>query len=435
MSDDPKEKKKDLTGLHELPQAEPSPDEQKDPFAMDELQPIEKIDAFESIDQIGMIDHPAPVEDAPPMEEPPAPAEEAPPVEAVAPEAEVTPFEQPTEQSFELSSDAQTFDSSANDQAFQMPEAQSFENPTDFQTDSSQSFGNDQSFTEPLPEPAQDQGFGTTPPTVDDPFAFDAPAVSVKTLPSSEPLSFGEPPKTLGGTSKVPANESQDLDASPPMDYLESMKSYSEKTRETSFDPRKRYPFHLLIQGAFDPYARDKLLLFITENPVGTNSSELDLQIKSERVLLPRISEYAGIKLIQDLRDTGLTFRLAPSSVDEDEVTSEAPSVSIHYSNATSGAGAGKNIPILPKDQFDQKIYEVIDTIQMVQFLKAEMLEVEKSDLFQELLTRMTSAIKRKANALGAVAITNVHHKVDPMRLPSQYKLELNATLLKKAEA
>lgn len=230
------------------------------------------------------------------------------------------------------------------------------------------------------------------------------------------------------------ASASELLEPEPPLDFMESMKSYSEKAKETAFDPGTRYPFHLLIQGDFDPYARDKLLLFINENPVGTSSSELDLQINGGRVLMPRISEFAGIKLIQDLRDSGLRFILKPSDQDPDEVIPNAPSLSVHYSDQTSAKKIQSSppIPVLPREMLDTKVYEVIDSLQMVQFLKAEILEVEKSELFQELLDRMTVAIKNKAKILGANAITSVQHKITPLRLPSQYQIELSATLLKK---
>ena len=337
MSEDPKtpkstdEQKKDLTGIFDLPQAEALPDEEKDPFAVNELQQVEQIESFDSIDSLGMMDHPT---------------------EESAPE-----------------------------------------NPA---------------------EPAIREA---TPELPSDPFALAANEVH------ADPFALPQEPLSADPIE----------DAAPPMDFLENIKSYSEKARETAFDPGARYPFHLLIQGDFDPYARDKLLLFITENPIGTNSSELDLQIQGGRVLFPHISEFAGIKLIQELRDSGLSFSLSPSPLDADEITPTAPALTLHYSdqNQTETRPAFV-IPVLRKENIDQKVYQVIDTIQMVQFLKAEILEVEKSELFQELLDRMTSALKRKANTLGGSALTELHHQITPLRLPSQYQIELSATVLKK---
>ncbi|MBC7396492.1 MAG: hypothetical protein H7333_03535 [Bdellovibrionales bacterium] len=221
------------------------------------------------------------------------------------------------------------------------------------------------------------------------------------------------------------------LDAAPPLDYLDGLKHYSQRTQEFAFEPGIKAPFHLSLQGTFDPYSRDRLLLFINENPIGINSSDLDLQLKSGRVLFPRISEFAGIKLIQDLRDSGLLFKLTPSSRDEDEAVQAAPPLVFSYESGTEDA-VTSDIPVLPEAGFDPKLWKVIDSMQMMQYLRAEILEVEKSELFQNLIDRMLEALKRKAKLKGADALNGLTHEVKALRLPSQYQVELRANLLKK---
>jgi hypothetical protein len=214
---------------------------------------------------------------------------------------------------------------------------------------------------------------------------------------------------------------------------IEGLRSYSEKSKESAFDPGTRNPYHLIISGPFDPFSRDKLLVFITENSVGISSSDLDFQINAGKVLFPRVSEFSAIKLTQDLRDTGLTFQVFPSSRDEDEMIPGAQSLRFEYRESSGQPKSGHGrIPVLPLDAAQNNGYKIIDSIQMVQYLRAEILEVEKSDLFQELLDRMTNALKRRAEAKGAEALTSLAHKVTALRLPSQYQVELSATLLKK---
>lgn len=220
----------------------------------------------------------------------------------------------------------------------------------------------------------------------------------------------------------------------PPKPVLEELKTYSESRKAAPFEPGIRNEFSLIMSGEFDPYSRDKLLLFITGNPVGLGSSELDFQIKAGRVLIPRISEFSGIRLIQELRDSGLVFKLIrPGEGDAQVGASPLEQGRFHY-ESESGSKADHELPVFSLGMFQPEEYQVLDSIRMVQFLRAEMLEVEKSDLFQELLERMTEALKRRARLKGAHALTALEHRLTPLRLASQYQVELSASLLKRRE-
>jgi hypothetical protein len=316
--------KKDLTGLHELPPADPVVQEGVSEFSLNEAPSIEQVDQFEPLDQIGMMDHPAPPEEPPAME---SEAMEVPPLEA------------------------------------QNIEPQPMESHS-----------------------VEPQAPDSLPPTTPDPFA--------------------EPPL-----------------------ILEELRSYGESRKAAPFQPGIRVDFHLQISGEFDPYARDKLLLFITDHPIGMTSSELDFQIQAGRVLLPRISEFSGIKLIQELRDSGLRFALTPSSTEE--AFEQEPRIT-HF-----GEGEPEprpEIPVLPENAIQPDEYRVMDSLQLVHYLRAEILEVEKSELFQELLERMTSALKKRAELKGAHALTRLQHRITPLRLPSQYQVELSASLLRRVQ-
>src|SRR5262249_37607678 len=101
--------------------------------------------------------------------------------------------------------------------------------------------------------------------------------------------------------------------ATPSHDPLDDLRQYSQSIQGTSQLVQVLVPYHLYLTGTFGPFERDKLLLFITENEIGLSSQDLDLQIRSGKVFFPRISEFAGIKLIQELRDSGLQFRFVAS--------------------------------------------------------------------------------------------------------------------------
>jgi hypothetical protein len=341
------EKKKDLTGLHELPQADPVPSESgEDPSAFSVQEPVEQIQDFESLDQIGMMDHPATPEE---QESASAPEETPPVMEEPAP------------------------------------------------------------FPESTPDIGAFQG---------DPFPGDAPPPEADPTPdfSSDPI-FPEFP-----VSNSPP---------PPTAVLDEIRQYSEAKKEAPFDPGVRNEFHLLISGEFDTYSRDKLLLFLDNSAIGMTSSELDFQIKMNRVLLPRISEFSGIKLIQELRDSGLSFILKNSDPEDSLHVAQDEGVRIKIDFSES-PNLEQELPIYVSESYDVKAYALLDSIQLVQFLRAEILEVEKSELFQELLDRMTASLRKRAQLKGAHALTHLKHTVTPLRLPSQYQVELSASLLKK---
>lgn len=325
--------KKDLTGLHDLPPADPVEPEGGSDFSVNEAASIEQVEQFESIDQIGMMDHPA------------SSAEEFPPA------------------------------------VFQEP-----------------------------------------PPFLEDPLQV-LPEQGTA-VPESAPEDFLIHQSVQDTMQEPPTAEA-------PVPLLDDLRIYSESQKSAPFDPGIRLEFHLQISGDFDPYSRDKLLLFITDHPIGMTSSELDFQLQAGRVLLPRISEFSGIKLIQELRDSGLDFSLAPAS-SEDFAEHEPRRAQFGESG---GAQPQIEIPIFPEGAYSPADYVVLDSLQLVHYLRAEILEVEKSELFQELLERMTSSLKKRAQLKGAHALTRLEHRITPLRLPSQYQLELSASLLKKTES
>jgi hypothetical protein len=400
MSDDSQkdEKKKDLTGILELSALMPPASAEellKDPFAVNEIQPVEQVDDFQSIESMDMIDHePAP--------EPAASAEAPPPIEAASDDA-FPVSGSPSESEFSIDLNSPSEPAPTNDWAI-VPEAPATSAGTPF-------------------------NFALDTPSESDPSSLGQTGDNTPTTGFS--FKNDTAPEVTSASDPFPHAAQTRAPSEPAATGMDGVKQYSERSRESTFSKNAKNPFHLWMHGSFDPYSRDKLLLFITENPMGLNSSELDRQINAGKVLFPRISEFAGIKLIQDLRDSGLSFKLTPSSRDADEVIPEAQGLRLAF-EANAATGTEHALPVLPEGVIDTKLWQAFDSIQLVQFLKAEILEVERSDLFQELLERMTISLKQKARLRGANAIADLQHQLKPLRLPSQYQIELKATLLKK---
>jgi hypothetical protein len=374
MGDDsPINPKKDLSGIFQLP---PDPSDGKATSADGEEnlnfeKKIEKIDSFESLDQLGPLDHPVETHTASPEDD--------------------FPVSLPSEGEISESFSQDENKASASEAVFSSDEPIAEED--DFA-----------SLTSDAKAAAHDA----------DPFAPD----------------FG----LSHSTSSVSEPDTTDSEK-----MLDGLRHYSEKAQENALREKAVareaeifHPFHLHIQGNFDVYAQDKLMLFITEHQIGISSSDLSLQIKSSRVLFPRISEYAGIKLIQLLRDSGLTFSLKESEQYTEVANDEG--IQYHY----SGEGRRKtdvealDLPILSGHPTALALYQEIDSVRADQFVKAEMIEFEKSEILQNVIERMTEALKKKAALKGAHALGKLKQTITPLRLPSQYQISLEASVLKK---
>lgn len=292
-----------------------------------------------------------------------------------------------------------------------------------------------------VPPPAQSSSTGTfaNPPT-ETVESFDSivpdmslpePTSADKTAPISaeEPLQKNEFAAPIGHTptEMLPPEPSPEPDA-----VLDEIRNYSHSVQGTSQLVDIFVPYHLYLAGSFGPYERDKLLLFITENEIGVSSQDLDLQIRSGKVFFPRISEFAGIKLIQELRDSGLKFKFIPSDRDRDEPVQQDKPLEYHYEAAITQLPTLAPIPVLADDSKHLAEYTELEVIQISQYLKADIVEAEKSDLFQEIVERMVESLKQKARIKGGNALCRLQQKTTPLRLPSQYQVLVQATVLKK---
>ncbi|MBS1960306.1 MAG: hypothetical protein JST80_12585 [Bdellovibrionales bacterium] len=219
-------------------------------------------------------------------------------------------------------------------------------------------------------------------------------------------------------------------DAADPV--MDEIRNYSHSVQGTSQLVDIFVPYHLYLSGTFGPYERDKLLLFITENEIGVGSQDLDLQIRSGKVFFPRISEFAGVKIIQELRDSGLKFKFVPSDRDRDEPVQQGEALEYHYQSPVTPLPTLMPIPVIGDDSKQLADYTELEVISLNQYLKAEIVEAEKSDLFQEIIDRMVESLKQKARIKGGHALCRLQQKISPLRLPSQYQVLVQATALKK---
>jgi hypothetical protein len=135
---------------------------------------------------------------------------------------------------------------------------------------------------------------------------------------------------------------------------------------------------------------------------------------------------------MQGLRDSPLHFDFhRASSTEPQEVAPATPSgLTLVPKPIPRSETSAPLIPVIPLNL--AKDFEVFDSIQLIQHLKSQSIEFEKSDAFQELLERMTLSLKRKAKIKGADALGEIKTEVSILQFPDQYQIMISAQTLRK---
>lgn len=222
-----------------------------------------------------------------------------------------------------------------------------------------------------------------------------------------------------------------------------ALQEFAEKLEATQQPVSASFPFSLLITGPLSAHEKEKLLDLLSRHNMGIREVDLEPQFIGERILIPRISEYAGILLVQALRGTRAKLRLGPSDsiFSTEETREEASSIDpdlktgelrIQASENTPPAeqiriSADSTIPDIPTPQF-------IDSIFASAILEADTVEAQNSPEYEEVLDALIRELKYKAHRKGAIAITHFTLDLTPLSLPSQYRLTVKGSAIKSGE-
>lgn len=204
-------------------------------------------------------------------------------------------------------------------------------------------------------------------------------------------------------------------------------------------------PFSLLITGPLTLHEREKLLDLLSRENIGIREVDLEPQFLSQKVLIPRVSEYAGVLIVQALRGTRAHLRLGPSDLifatdetreDPNSITpSSEPSIN-HYrvqndtpehSAEAIRISADSSIPDLPGAQ-------LIDFIIASTTLESDTVEAQNSPEYQAVLDALIRELKYKAHRKGGIAITHFSLELVPLSLPSQYRLTVSGSAVKETK-
>jgi hypothetical protein len=224
---------------------------------------------------------------------------------------------------------------------------------------------------------------------------------------------------------------------------LDSIKEYSESVSSTSVNVAASFPFTLRIDGHLTPQEAEKLIDVINRENMGFREVDLEPQLAEGKIMLPRISEYAGIVLIQALRgiqakisfgaselfegDTEETIETRPASIfskSSDDFT--LPASTSEYPVESPDA-----LPITQGEDLPQLgVYQVSETLIVSGMLSTRSLESTTSPEYNSLLEALMRELKFKAFRRKARGITLLKIQVTPLTLPTDHRITVSGTLV-----
>jgi hypothetical protein len=272
---------------------------------------------------------------------------------------------------------------------------------------------------------------------------FSAPSTSDVTAPTSD-ASFGTSESPL----QEPTNKTPTLD---------SIKEYSESVNTAPPNVAASFPFTLRIDGRLTPQEAEKLIDVMNRENMGFREVDLEPQLAEGKILIPRISEYAGIVLIQALRgiqakisfgaselfegDTEESLETRPTSVFTK--TEEFSSSNVgHLGHAGYSGHPGSStskfpvespdaLPVTQGEELPQLgVYQVSETLIVSGMLSTRSLESANSPEYTSLLEALMRELKFKAFRRKARGITLLKIQVTPLTLPTDHRITVSGTLV-----
>lgn len=260
---------------------------------------------------------------------------------------------------------------------------------------------------------------------------LDSPPIN---SPFPEPTLLAEPSKA---TEKLADEAKQATTAAAAVlaaaKTLDEVRNYSDHLAPSATP--LEHPHSLLITGSLKEHERETLLKILSRENLGIREVELDPQFEAGKILIPRISEFAGVMIIQALRNTTALMRLGPSekifasrdSVDQDLLIfpprSEAELLVMEEGNHPSDG-----MILTPDETLSGRgVGEVIDTLHSSMNIKATQVAHPQSSIFQDAMEKLKRQLKLQAHHRGANALLSFKYELHPLEGHVFYKLVVQA--------
>jgi uncharacterized protein YbjQ (UPF0145 family) len=217
---------------------------------------------------------------------------------------------------------------------------------------------------------------------------------------------------------------------------MEAVRNYSDHLAPAANPDVAETPFSLVIEGAIRPHEREGLVNILTRENLGIREVELEPQFAAGHILIPRISEYAGVMIIQALRNTTAKIRLGPSerifvsrqAEDSTDRLIVPPSPEAELFIHEEGSDRAETVLLTSADTIPgQKLLTAIDTLHNSMNLKSFSLSQPQSPMFQDAIERLKKQLKFQAHHRGANALVGFKYTLHPLEGQTTYKLVVEA--------
>jgi hypothetical protein len=214
---------------------------------------------------------------------------------------------------------------------------------------------------------------------------------------------------------------------------IDSIKNYSESLNSES-SATAQLPFTLRIEGKLSPQEAEKLLDVLSREKMDIREVDLEPQFEAGRVLIPRISEYAGVMLIQALRGVRAKIYFQPSDTEpeplSDSLDKQFGNFDSSFLNANEPAPlTAESLPVTQGDDLPQLgFFQVIDTLIVSGMLSTRSVEALNSTEFTTLTEALMRELKFKAVRRGARGIIHLSIQLVPLTLPTDYRVTVSGT-------
>ena len=229
------------------------------------------------------------------------------------------------------------------------------------------------------------------------------------------------------------------IEAAEPVAVLENVKLFSNQLGAGRASIAAALPFSLLITGTLKPEEREKLLDILSRADLGIREPDLEPQLEAGRVLIPRISEFAGVQIVQALRTASVEFRLGPSdqifatddtrTAEEEKLPPDSapamhPNIDVRHDADSMPITHEPSLPQFPR-------VRVVDVVTASAAISTSAVEAERSSEYAELLEALQRELKYKAFRRGAQAIVAFSANLTSLASPTRYRLTVSGSAIR----
>jgi uncharacterized protein YbjQ (UPF0145 family) len=289
-----------------------------------------------------------------------------------------------------------------------------------------------------------------------EPASSEPPAIDLSARPSANTdLEFSPPPPAPEPETytpeptpapEPPASTTQRTAAKPSIP--KTSEAFDIRAASVAATVQAAYPFSLRIDGHLKPAEREKLVDLLARENMGIREFDLEVQFESGKVLIPRISEYAGVLIVQALRGISAEITLGPSDSifstpdthesSDDTIQRPASKLVIessHFDHSSKVEAAAEKIAITHLQTLPgMPQFEAVDAVVASCAIRTSAVEANKSTEYSEAIEALKRELRYRAHHRGATAIIGFEVKLTSLSLPTHYRITITGTAIKPAE-